>query len=148
MNSSKKDIEFELNLIPFIDMLSACLSFLLLTAVWSYIGSIDTKQAIGAESTNGQNNPPSVVVQIEKDHSLQIDLKDIKTSQRQFKIQSDKGEIHWKKMENLIGYLKKSHPTLDTSVVIAKPGVTYGLTMKTIDTLRKAEIKNVGISPI
>ncbi len=148
MSSFKKEIEFELNLIPFIDMLSACLSFLLLTAVWSYIGSIDTHQAVGAESTNGANNPPSVVVQVENDKSFQLDLKDVKTKQRQFKIQAVNGEPNWDKIDSFLVSLRKSIPELNTSVVIAKPGVSYGVTMKTVDSLRKAEIKNVGISPI
>ncbi len=148
MSSFKKEIEFELNLIPFIDMLSACLSFLLLTAVWSYIGSIDTHQAIGAESTSGANNPPSIIVQVENDKSFQLDLKDVKVKQRQFKIQSLNGEPNWTKIDAFFVSLRKSIPDLNTSVVIAKPGVSYGLTMKTVDSLRKAEIKNVGISPI
>jgi biopolymer transport protein TolR len=148
MSSHKKEIEFELNLIPFIDMLSACLSFLLLTAVWSYIGSIDTHQAIGAESTNGANNPPSIVVQVEKDNSFQFDLKDVKVKQLQYKIQSIKGEPNWEKIDSFLVAIRKNIPDLNTSVVMSKPGVTYGLTMKTVDSLRKAEIKNVGISPI
>jgi biopolymer transport protein TolR len=148
MSSFKKEIEFELNLIPFIDMLSACLSFLLLTAVWSYIGSIDTHQAIGAESTNGQNNPPSIVVQVENDKSFLFDLKDVKIKQRQFKINALNGEPNWDKIDSLLVSIRKNIPDLNTSVVMSKPGVSYGLTMKTVDSLRKAEIKNVGISPI
>ncbi len=148
MSSFRKEIEFELNLIPFIDMLSACLSFLLLTAVWSYIGSIDTHQAIGAESTNGANNPPSLVVQVAGDRSFQFDLKDVKTKNKQFTIKSRNGEPNWEKIDNFLVSVRKSIPDLNTSVVISKPGVSYGLTMKTVDSLRKAEIKNVGISPI
>ncbi|MBY0383973.1 biopolymer transporter ExbD [bacterium] len=148
MSSFRKEIEFELNLIPFIDMLSACLSFLLLTAVWSYIGSIDTQQAIGAESTNGANNPPSIVVQIDKDNSFQFDLKDVKTKNRQFKITSVRGEPNWDKIDSFLSSIRKNIPNLNTSVVISRPGVTYGLTMKTVDSLRRAEINNVGISPI
>lgn len=148
MSSFRKEIEFELNLIPFIDMLSACLSFLLLTAVWSYIGSIDTHQAIGAESTNGANNPPSLVVQVESDMSFRFDLKDVKTKTRQFKIQSKNGEPNWDRIDSFLVSVRKNIPDLNTSVVISKPGVSYGLTMKTVDSLRKAEIKNVGISPI
>ncbi len=147
MSSFKKEIEFELNLIPFIDMLSACLSFLLLTAVWSFIGSIDTKQAIGAESTSGKN-PPSIVVQIEKDNTFQFDLKDVQTKNKSFKVSALKGEPNWSKIDSLLKIVRQNNPKLDTSVVMAKPGVTYGMTMKAVDTLRKADIKNVGISPI
>ena len=148
MSTSRKNIEFELNLIPFIDMLSACLSFLLLTAVWSYIGSIDTHQAIGSESTSGANNPPSLVMQMEKDNSLTIDLKDLKTQHRRFEIRSQQGKIDWTKTEKLIQSIKGKYPQLETSVVMAKPGVSYGDTIKAVDTLKKNEFKSVGISPI
>ncbi len=148
MSSARKHIEFELNLIPFIDMLSACLSFLLLTAVWSYIGSVDTHQAIGSESTSGANNPPSLSMQIEKDNSLTIDLKDIKTQHRHFVISSAQGKVDWVKTEKLVQSVKKQFPQIETSVVMAKPGVSYGNTIKAVDTLKKNEFKSVGISPI
>jgi biopolymer transport protein TolR len=41
----KKTVDFQLNLIPFIDLLSVLISFLLMTSVWTAIARIDVKQS-------------------------------------------------------------------------------------------------------
>ncbi|MEL7369798.1 MAG: biopolymer transporter ExbD [Myxococcota bacterium] len=40
----KKAVDFQLNLIPFIDLLSVLISFLLMTAVWTQIARIEVRQ--------------------------------------------------------------------------------------------------------
>lgn len=148
MSTKRKELEFELNLVPFIDMLTTCLSFLLLTAVWTYVGTIDTTQAIGAESTAGANNPPSLVVQLDQDNSFDFQLKDVSTSNRNFTIKSNGGKPNWDKVHTFLSALRKQHPEIKTSVVLTRPKVTYGHIIQTVDTLKKAEFKDVGISPM
>lgn len=41
----KKVVDFQLNLIPFIDLLSVLISFLLMTSVWTQVAKIDVKQS-------------------------------------------------------------------------------------------------------
>lgn len=41
----KKSVDFQLNLIPFIDLLSVLISFLLMTSVWTQVGRIGVEQA-------------------------------------------------------------------------------------------------------
>jgi biopolymer transport protein ExbD len=148
MRGRKKEIEFELNLVPFIDMLSSCLSFLLLTAVWTYVGTLDTTQAIGAENAAKAQNPPSVVVQLDKDNSFDFQLKDVKTEQRHFAVPANHGQPNWERVNSFLKTLKKTYPEINTSVVLTRPNVTYGHTIKIVDSLKKVEIKDVGISPI
>jgi biopolymer transport protein TolR len=39
----KRPMDAEINLVPFIDLLSCCICFLLITAVWTHVAKIDTK---------------------------------------------------------------------------------------------------------
>lgn len=144
----KKTLEVDLNLIPFIDMLSACLSFLLLSAVWTFAGTIDTTQAIGAESTAGANNPPSVAVQMDKDNSFDFQLKDTKAAHTKFSVKALRGQPNWDKIDGLLKSIKSQNPEIKTSVVLTRPEVKYGNTMRIVDALKRAEIKDVGISPM
>jgi biopolymer transport protein ExbD len=146
-DSNKKSIDFEVNLVPFIDMLSTCLSFLLLTMVWTYVGTVDTNQAIGAETASG-NNPPSLVVQLDKDNSFDFQLKDVKSGNRNFLIRSESGKPNRNKVGNFLSALRKEYPEITTSVVLTRPKVTYGHIIQTVDQLKKAEFKDVGISPM
>lgn len=41
----KKSVDFQLNLVPFIDLLSVLISFLLMTSVWTQVAKIDVKQS-------------------------------------------------------------------------------------------------------
>ena len=45
MESSRKPVNGELNLVPFIDLLSCCISFLLITAVWTQLDRIAVRNA-------------------------------------------------------------------------------------------------------
>jgi biopolymer transport protein ExbD len=44
-SGGKKSVDFQLNLVPFIDLLSVLISFLLMTSVWTQIAKIDVKQS-------------------------------------------------------------------------------------------------------
>ncbi|CAN0275939.1 unnamed protein product, partial [Chrysoparadoxa australica] len=41
----KKELDAQLYLTPFIDLLSTCVCFLLITAVWIEIGTVEVKQS-------------------------------------------------------------------------------------------------------
>jgi biopolymer transport protein TolR len=50
----KKAVDFQLNLIPFIDLLSVLISFLLMTSVWTQVAKIDVKQSPNQASEEPQ----------------------------------------------------------------------------------------------
>jgi biopolymer transport protein TolR len=50
----KRTLDFELNLVPFIDLLSCCISFLLITAVWTQMGKLETTQKLDGGGAAGE----------------------------------------------------------------------------------------------
>lgn len=44
-SGGKKSLDFQINLVPMIDLLSVLISFLLMTSVWTQIAKIDVKQS-------------------------------------------------------------------------------------------------------
>lgn len=44
-SGGKKNVDFQINLIPMIDLLSVLISFLLMSAVWTQVARIEVKQA-------------------------------------------------------------------------------------------------------
>src|SRR5580704_7085614 len=51
--------DFELNLVPFIDLMSTCISFLLITAVWTQVSMIQIGSSIyGKKNDTGQVETP------------------------------------------------------------------------------------------
>jgi biopolymer transport protein ExbD len=57
-------VDAALNLVPFIDLLSCCLSFLLITAVWSHVAGVTASQPGGAPAAPTR---PAVSVAISDD---------------------------------------------------------------------------------
>jgi biopolymer transport protein ExbD len=71
---ARRPLDSEINLIPMIDLLVCCLSFLLITAVWSQMARIEaTAQVPG--SSDGERVPQ------EPDKMLHVELKDASTFQ-------------------------------------------------------------------
>ena len=53
----RRALDASLNLVPFIDLLSCCIAFLLITAVWSAVARIDVVHA-GASTAATEEGPP------------------------------------------------------------------------------------------
>ena len=51
-NGDKKNIAVELNLVPFIDLMSVCIIFLLITAVWTQVSMIQLGSSLYAKKTS------------------------------------------------------------------------------------------------
>lgn len=56
--SGKKSVDFQLNMVPFIDLLSVLIAFLLMTSVWTQVAKIDVKQSPNQISDEPQQEKP------------------------------------------------------------------------------------------
>ena len=61
-SGGKRGLDFELNLVPFIDLLSCCISFLLITAAWTQLARLETIQKV--EAAGGAGGTPEDKVQL------------------------------------------------------------------------------------
>src|SRR5256714_14860791 len=59
----KKPVDAAINLIPFIDLLSCCISFLLITAVWTQLARMDVAQKGQSSAGATDEKAPGNVVQ-------------------------------------------------------------------------------------
>jgi biopolymer transport protein ExbD len=145
----KKDLNFEINILPVLDILSVLICFLLLTAVWLQLGTIDTKQAIGDNSTAGQKNPPSLWVTLQKDGTVQLSLRDVPQAKNlEDTIAKSATGVNWSNVEAKIQALRSKWPDLKTSVVRPEGHVSYGDVIRLMDQLKKNQFEGVGLSPL
>jgi biopolymer transport protein TolR len=145
----KKDLNFEINILPVLDILSVLICFLLLTAVWMQIGTIDTKQAIGDNSTAGAKNPPSLWVTLQKDGTVQLSLRDVPQAKNlEDSISKTTTGVNWAALEAKIQTLRSKNPDLKTSIVRPEARVSYGDVIRIMDQLKKNQFEGVGLSPL
>ena len=66
--SSEREINYELNIVPFIDLMSVCIIFLLLTAVWTQVSMIQIGSSVYGKRMEDQDDskkPPRPEVNLE-----------------------------------------------------------------------------------
>ncbi|MNK11967.1 colicin uptake protein TolR [compost metagenome] len=148
-NNNDKDLNFEINILPILDILSVLICFLLLTAVFVQIGTIDTKQAIGDNSVEGAKNPPSLWVTVEADGTMQLSMRDLPKSQtHEVPVARAAKGVNWVAFQQKIQAIKEKWPELKTGIVRPKEQTSYGDVIKIMDQLKKLEIDRVGLSPL
>lgn len=76
MRKHKPHLDFDLNLVPFIDLLSVCICFLLITAVWLNVGSMNVKQAVGGQSAAETEKKPLLWVFMGETGDLTLDVRE------------------------------------------------------------------------
>lgn len=145
----KKELDFEINILPILDILSVLICFLLLTAVWIQIGTLETKQALGDNSHNGAENPPSMWVSVLANGNLQISLRDVKVKmQLEEQISSARGIIDWERFNSKIQALKSQLPDLKTVVIRPEAKANYGDVIRLMDQLKQNQLTDIGLSPL
>jgi biopolymer transport protein ExbD len=150
--SDKKNLDAEVNLVPFIDLLSMCICFLLMTAVWIQIGSLEVKQSKGTDAAPSTGY--ELDVNFQASNSLQLQVKKQGKSFQSYQLKAKNTEELIKTLDTSIqGVLVKlkadpAQPSpISAAMITPKTGVSYGDLVQVLDTLRKYKIVNLGVTP-
>jgi biopolymer transport protein TolR len=146
----KRELDFELNLIPAIDLLSTCICFLLLTAVWINLGSLKLEQGTGEVNATGGANPPSLWIEVERSGKLTLSTRDLPKGERGLQgsvLAPTDGKVDRQKLAQALELIQKKMPSIATVIVRPQVKVAYGSVITVIDSLKAAKVKDVGIAP-
>ena len=143
----KKPLDAELNLVPFIDLLSCCICFLLITAVWTQIAGLQVASSGGPPDQQKQETTIDVKLLLtEKGYSLtmagaQIDIP---------KVNSKDGipAYDHKTLDEKLKTLKASLPDQNAITVQPEDAVAYSDLVETVDTCMGESLKNVTVAPM
>jgi len=148
----KKHLDFEINLIPFIDLLSACICFLLLTAVWVQVGSMDVKQAVGGQAAADTPKKPTLWVQMGKAGEVTLTVQDTNKVPAKLRKLSVKGgsdgKTDSKLLDGAIGELKNLEPELRTALIQPQADSVYEDMIALMDDFKKQGLIDLGVSPL
>jgi biopolymer transport protein TolR len=149
---SKKDLNFEINILPILDILSVLICFLLLTAVWVQIGTIDTHQVVGDKGVSSGKNPPSIWISMDKNGSVTLSMRDLpkKIDQRNLESQIPHKNlgINWDSLNTKLQAIRNQWPDLKTGIVRPSPETPYKDVIKLMDQLKHFKFDGVGLSPL
>lgn len=156
MQTKSKDLDFELNLLPILSVLSICICFLLTTAVWNRLGTIDINQAIGdvipKSVIDSGKVPDSVFLKVKAsgDFVLQWKKGEDSSLKEEKIIHMDKSNaknvtLFWTKLKGEITNMVKQSK-VSSVIVMPEIGTNYGETIKLLDQLKALSL-NIGLAP-
>ncbi len=151
MKHGKKHLDFEINLIPFIDLLSACICFLLLTAVWVQVGTLDVKQAVGGQPASETPKKPTLWVNMGNGGELAINIQDsdkVPAKLRKFVVKGLDGKANYADLETVITELKNFEPNLRTALIQPQAQSIYEDMIVLMDQFKKQGLIDLGVSPL
>lgn len=146
----KKSLDAEINLVPFIDLLSMCICFLLITAVWVEIGALQVKQSHGTEAAASTKKDIELDVRFEGSKSLVLQAKRGSSLVKKVLVADATIEGFHAKVSQSVASLIGSLKDTRISAAMLTPGkdVSYGNLVSVMDILRKHQIVNLGVVPI
>ena len=88
--SGKRSLTADLNLVPYIDLLTCMVAFLLITAVWAQLAQLNVKQY--GSATDGQADPPMTRISV----VVAADALNVVVNQDREVLPNKDGEPDWK----------------------------------------------------
>ena len=145
---SKKNVDYQLDLTPFISMLSVCICFLLLTVAWFQIGALSVKQAMGAKGYGEPSQKPSLWVYIQPKKQIEVRLKKGNRLISKRAILSEQLNFNFTGFNQYIANLKRQEPLIEDVFIFPQASELYEDIIKIMDGLRQAGLFNMGLSPL
>lgn len=129
----KHSLGAELNLVPFIDLMSTCITFLLATAVWTQTSTIEVEQAIG--------EPPPADPQDKPVNPLMIHISERgvwlgrETANGKFVARSPSG-YDWDSVKRELEADHNQYPTEVQATIRTDDGIVYEHMIMALDLTR------------
>ncbi len=138
------ETNFDVNLLPVISLLAVLISFLLLTAVWLPVGTMDVKQAIG-ESSDNKGEPDRFAISLLSNNVYSVGVE--QKGQTVETVKVNVSEVEATEMEPVIEKLQQNYPDIKMAFIRPKKSTKYENLVAVLAVLKKMELKEIGIEP-
>lgn len=125
--SSKKSLVADLNLVPYIDLLTCMVAFLLITAVWTQLAQLKLSQH-GPGQTDGVEPPMTKVVVLVGGEGFNLTV-----NQDRIQIGKKNGEYDFESLFAELKKVKTGHPDKDDIQIASEDSVTFDSLARTMD---------------
>ncbi len=151
MRKRHRHLDFEVNLIPFIDLLSTCICFLLLTAVWINIGAMNVKQAVGGQAVEESTEKKTTMwVLMRETGDLANDTKDasIAANLQHLTIPAENGKPNLAKLGEALTQIRSLDARVVTALVQPAAASFYEDIIAIMDEVKRVGFVDLGVAPL
>jgi biopolymer transport protein TolR len=143
----KKETNVELNVVPFIDLMSCLTAFLLVTAVWTNLAQISIKpKGIGQNAEEKlQEEPPANISVLLTKADVWIGVSGLSGDRRQIR-NTNENEFDWNGVEEVLGQLKEDARFINRIDIelAAEDDISYDTIIIGMDTAIASGFRDVG----
>lgn len=147
----RKSLDAEVNLVPFIDLLSMCICFLLMTAIWAEVNVISLKQLLGTEAVETQGKNFEVTIRLNGQNSIILDISEQGKKLNPIQIQGETMQAMLPQLSQHLTTFMSGIAAADAVVtgrVVPDVAVPYGELVSVLDTLRGNGVTQLGVVPV
>jgi biopolymer transport protein ExbD len=154
-SGGRKSVNAELNLIPFIDLFSVLISFLLITAVWTQIARINVDNKVGTGAGQGQKPPDDVqlAVTIGEGGFLVSEATLIRTpdgqivpDERKIEVPKRGGQLDFEELARKLREMRSKYPAKGDILVRSQDKIPYKDLIGTMDICLANEFKSISVA--
>jgi biopolymer transport protein TolR len=137
----KKPLNAELNLVPYIDLLTCMVAFLLITAVWTQMARLQASQK--GQGQAGEDTPPeqqvNIVVVVNQDgYNLVV-------SQEQTPIPKKGDRYDVEKLAAELKKVKDANPDKNDVKVASEDQIKFETLVRTMDTVLSSQFPDISL---
>ncbi len=133
------------NLVPYIDLMTTIITFLMMTAIWTQMGSIDVQsQAAASAAPENELKVKPVLVMITA-QGLMVGEEDAKP---QTLLKTTNGEYDLPALKNALLQLKSSHPERLELGLFAADGTKYQQIVQVMDVATGIGLSQISLQPL
>lgn len=146
----QRKLNFELNLVPFIDVLSTCICFLLVTTVFLNLGSFHVNQAIGSEKTKDDKKQGTVSVSLGSKGDVRFEIKDVASYSRHntVTIPGLGGFVNLDQTEKFLESFHAQAPDVKIAMILPNPTTKYNDIIELMSQFKRNSLDQIGIAPL
>ena len=123
----RKNVNADLNLVPYIDLLTCMVAFLLITAVWTQLARLQVAQQGQGESSGTEPPQAKMAVMVDKDGFVLI------VGQDQQPVPQAHGDYDYAALTKELKKLKESHQDKTDLQVLSVDSIRFEILVKTMD---------------
>ena len=143
----KKALDATLNLVPFIDLLSCCISFLLITAVWTQIAGLQVASSGGPPDQDKKQEQTIDVKLLMSDQGYSLTMAGAVIEIPKVAKDGAPG-FDLKTLTEKLKTLKATLPEQSAITLQPEDAVAYEDLVTTVDTCLGQQLRNVTVAPL
>lgn len=148
----RRGLDGEINLVPFIDLLSMCICFLLMTAIWLEIGSLQLHQLLGSAGLE-TNHPVEIAVKLALPNTYDVSLEQQGKVLQAMTLSGQSREEAEGRLSQFLSQvqtlLSSQAPSVAVSArVVPSAKVEYGEMVGVLDLLKGYGISALAVVPV